>query len=265
MTTHQATSAAFSLADRLRDGRGALAGWVGFPDPIFAEAVARTPLDAVVLDMQHGLLDPVSVVGCVATIVAAGKPAVVRVPVEDFAMASRALDFGAAGIIAPMINSADDARRYVQFVKYPPRGRRSWGPGRSMVFSGVTRGNDYLAHADELTLALAMIETREGLAALDDILAVDGIDGVFVGPNDLCIALTDGATVDPESSLLDEPLARIVAASARAGKVSGVFGGRQAARFRAMGFDFVSVGHDTGYVTAGVDALLAGVGGAGGY
>ncbi|MCE1237613.1 MAG: aldolase/citrate lyase family protein [Hyphomicrobiales bacterium] len=263
MADRRDVSTAFSLAERLRAGKSAYVGWTGFPDPVFADAVARTALEAVVLDMQHGLIDSGTLVGAIAAIVAAEKPAVVRVPVEDFAMASRALDFGATGIIAPMINSAEDARRFVSFVKYPPRGRRSWGPGRSMVFSGVTQGADYLASADEMTLALAMIETREGLEALDEILAVDGIDGVFVGPNDLCIALTDGRLVDPEAALLDEPLARIVSAAKRAGKISGVFGGRQAARFRALGFDFVSVGFDTGYVAAGVAAMLGGGGGAG--
>lgn len=263
MTDERILSTAFSLAARLREGKGALVGWTGFPDPVFADAVARTALEGVVLDMQHGLIDSGALVGAIAAIVAAGKPAVVRVPVEDFAMASRALDFGAAGIIAPMINSIADAERFVQFVKYPPLGRRSWGPGRSMVFSGVTEGPAYLAAADDLTLALAMIETREGLDALDDILSVDGIDGVFVGPNDLCIALTDGRLVDPEASLLQEPLERIVAAAKRAGKISGVFGGRQAARFRALGFDFVSVGFDTGYVAAGIASMLAGVGSSG--
>lgn len=252
-------AAALSLVPRLRRGERIVAGWVGFPEPIFVEAVARTALQAVVLDMQHGLHDAVSVVAGVAAVAAAGKSAIVRVAVEDFATASRALDFGAAGVIAPMINSAADARRLVEFVKFPPRGRRSWGPGRAMVLGGIGSREAYLAQADGLTLALAMIETREGLAALDEILAVDGIDGVFVGPNDLCIALTDGAVVDPQASLLDEPLGRIVAAAHGAGKVAGIFGGSgaRAGELLRRGFDLVTVGHDDAYVAAGVGAMLA--------
>lgn len=250
---------AFSLPTRLRAGAPVWSGWLGLPDPIFADLVARSGVDAVVLDLQHGFLDPGAVVGAIAAVVAAGRPAVVRVPVEDFALASRVLDFGAAGVIAPMINSAADARRLVDFVKYPPRGRRSWGPGRGMAFSGAADRADYLARADRLTFALAMIETREGLEALDEILAVDGIDGVFVGPNDLCIALTDGAVVDPEASLLDEPLTRIASAARRAGKIAGIFGGAgaRARRLAGMGYGFVSLGMDATYVQTGLAALLA--------
>lgn len=252
-------SAAFSLAARLRSGEGAFAGWVGHTDAAFVDAVARTPLDAVVLDMQHGFLDVAAMVTDVATAAAAGKPTVVRVPVGAFATASRALDVGAAGVIAPMIDGADQARRFVEFVKYPPRGGRSWGAGRAMALAGVSSPAEWLASADGFTLAFAMIETREGLAAIDEILAVEGIDGVFVGPNDLCIALTDGATVDPEAALLDEPLARITASVKAAGKVSGIFGGpgARAGVLRRMGFDFVTLGWDVGYVQTGIAAMLA--------
>jgi len=252
-------TAAFSLAARLRSGEGAFAGWIGHTDAAFVDAVARSPLAAVVLDMQHGFLDVAAMVAGVATAAAAGKPTVVRVPVGAFATASRALDVGAAGVIAPMIDGAEDARRFVDFVKYPPRGGRSWGAGRAMALAGVSNGADWLASADGFTLAFAMIETREGLAAIDEILAVDGIDGVFVGPNDLCIALTDGATVDPEAAFLDEPLARIVAAAKAVGKLSGIFGGpgTRAGALRRMGFDFVTVGWDVGYVQTGIAAMLA--------
>lgn len=248
-----------SLARRLRAGETVVGGWVGWTAPLVIEAVARSRLEAVVLDMQHGLHDPVSVMEGVTAIAAAGKPALVRVAVGDFAMASRALDMGAAGVIAPMINSVEDARAFASFVKYPPRGGRSWGAGRAIMLSGATAGASYLGEANEATLALAMIETREALAALDDILAVDGIDGVFVGPSDLSIALSGGAQVDPEGSLLDGPLARIVTATRGAGKIVGVFGGpgARAGELARRGFGFVTVGFDGAYLRTGIDAMLA--------
>lgn len=120
---------AFRLAARLAEARPVFAGWVSLPDPLFAEQVVRTSLEAVVFDMQHGLFGIDAVPALVGAAAAAGCPAIVRAPVDDFASLARALDCGAAGVIAPMINSAADARRLVEFTKFPPRGRRSWGPG----------------------------------------------------------------------------------------------------------------------------------------
>ncbi len=260
-STSEPLAPAFRLAERLAEKAPLLAGWVSFADPLFAEIVARTSLEAVVFDMQHGLFGIDAVPGLIGAAAAAGCPAIVRAPVEDFASLARALDVGAAGVIAPMINSAADARRLVEFTKFPPRGRRSWGPGRAMALAGIATGPDYFAQADGFSVVLAMIETREGLEALDEILAVDGIDGVFVGPNDLCIALTDGGLLDPEAALLDEPLARIVAACDRTGKVAGIFGGSgaRAGELAGRGFRLVTVGHDAAYVKAGIEAMTAAV------
>ncbi len=119
-----------------------------------------------------------------------------RVPVGDFASASRLIDAGAAGVIAPMINSRADAERFASFAKFPPVGERSWGPRAALALSGLDL-QGYLASANRLTQAIAMIETREALDALDDILAVAGIDGVFIGPADLSIALEQRRQMGP--------------------------------------------------------------------
>jgi len=255
---------AFALAARLRAGEALIGGWFCPPEAEFAAMVAGGAVDAVVLDVQHGQHDLRSVIGCVAAIAGAGKPALVRLAVGDFAMAARALDVGAVGVIAPMIDSAADARAFVTQVKYPPRGRRSWGAGTAMSLLGVAEPADYLHGANDATLALAMIETREAVEAIDEILAVEGIDGVFVGPNDLCIALTDGDRADTRDPILDGALDRIVAATRAAGKIAGIFGGpaERARAFRAKGFGFVTVGFDAMYVAAGVAALLAEMGAA---
>jgi len=253
---------AFDLAGRLRAGATVQAGWMGIGDPIFAEIVARSGFDALVLDMQHGMFGPASLAGSIGAAAGAGKSVAVRVPVGDMAMASRALDMGAAAVIAPMIDTVEQARAFADAMKFAPLGRRSWGPGRAMMLSGESVAQRYLTTANRDTLALAMIETREGLDAVEDILAVPGIDGVFVGPNDLSIALSGGDRVDPHSTLVDLALTRIVEAAKGAGKIAGIFGGapERVKIVRQFGFTFVSIGHDTAYVKAGIEAMIAAAG-----
>ena len=168
-----------------------------------AEALAREGFDTVILDLQHGALDFVGASRAILAVAIAGRPAIVRPPVGDFASASRLLDAGAAGVIAPMINSRADAERFASFAKFPPLGERSWGPGAALPLSGLD-SHRYLASANGLVQAIAMIETREALEALDDILDVAGIDGVFIGPADLSIALSNGARWEPRGPAVIE-------------------------------------------------------------
>jgi 4-hydroxy-2-oxoheptanedioate aldolase len=224
---------------------GVYCAWAGINDAQVAETLAREDFDAVLLDMQHGAYDQVGAARSILSVALAGKPALVRVPVGDFATASRVVDAGAAGVIAPMINNVGDARAFADAMKFPPLGRRSWGPRACLPLSGFV-GPAYLHEANALTLAIAMIETREALAALDDILAVPGIDGVFVGPSDLSIALANGGTVEPRGPAVEAALTRIVAAAKAAGKFAGLFcfDGVQAKAARARGIAFTSISTD---------------------
>ena len=233
------------LVKAVRAG-GVFCAWSGVNDAQVAEALAREDFDAVLLDMQHGAYDQVGVGRAILSVALAGKPALARVPVGDFASASRLADAGAAGIIAPMINSVADARAFADSMKYPPLGRRSWGPRACGPLSGFV-GPAYLHEANAITLAIAMIETREALAATDDILAVPGIDGVFVGPADLSIALSTGGAVDPRGAAVDEALTKIVASAKRCGKFVGLFclDGAHAKAARARGIAFTSISTDT--------------------
>src|SRR5579871_2858370 len=125
------------LSEALAAERPVLCAWVGMSEPAVAETLAREAFDAVVLDLQHGALDFPGASRAILAVALAGKPAIARVPVGGFALASRLLDAGAAGIIAPMINSADDARRLVAFTKFLPLGERSWGPRAVLPLSGL--------------------------------------------------------------------------------------------------------------------------------
>src|SRR6476646_8027919 len=112
--------AAPSLVETLKSGATIITAWNIWPEPLLAEVAARSGFDAVTMDMQHGLHDPVSVMRGIGATHLGGKPAIVRVPVGDFAMVSRALDMGAEAVIAPMINTAEDAKAFVVAAKYPP-------------------------------------------------------------------------------------------------------------------------------------------------
>ena len=249
------------LAARLAEGETVYSGWAGWPDPLHAETLARAGFDTVTLDMQHGLHGIEGVCRCIGAVALAGRPAMVRIPLGDWGSATRALDAGASAVIAPMINSVADAQSFAEVMKYPPLGGRSWGPERAMRLGGFTNGPEYLGQANAATWAIAMIETREALAALDGILAVKGIDGVFVGPSDFSIAWSNGATVDAGLEDMMQAVEDIAARARAAGKIRMIFCTSPAlgVRYRAMGYQLLAVGWDPNYVETGARTLLEAV------
>src|SRR6202166_2268211 len=137
-------AAQFSLARRLKDGETVHTGWCPLPSPIVAETLGREGFPAVTIDQQHGLWDTAATVTGIAAIRQSGAAPIVRIPVGDFATASRVLDMGAEGVIAPMINTIEDARAFVAVAKYPPVGERSWGPHRAMTLGGIADEKTYM-------------------------------------------------------------------------------------------------------------------------
>jgi 4-hydroxy-2-oxoheptanedioate aldolase len=251
-------SESFSLAGRLRAGETVYSGWCGLASPLVAEVIAREGFSAVTIDMQHGLWDITQIVGAIAAIRHGGGAPVVRVPLGDFATASRALDFGAEGIISPMINTAADARAFVAATKYPPVGERSWGPHRATMLGGLADQKVYLKEGNALTFTLAMIETRAALENVAAIAATPGIDGLFLGPADLSIALSQGATIDPLLPDVDRELERITEAARDAGKIMGAYchTAERAVALAKRGVRFLAVGSDLGFLRAGAAAAL---------
>lgn len=239
------TSPHAALAARLRAGTPTFAAWIGLTDPAVPELLARDGLDAVILDWQHGNHTQASIAAGISAAEAGGRATLVRLAVEGFADGARILDWGAAGVIAPMINSADDAVRLVNFTKFPPVGARSWGPMRAIAAFGGSPAA-YLSGANASTVVLAMVETRAALAALDDILAVPGLDGVFAGPSDLSITLSDGAEVNAVRADVDAALDAIAAAARKHGKIAGAFAtsGERAGQLARRGFHLLSISND---------------------
>jgi 4-hydroxy-2-oxoheptanedioate aldolase len=194
----------------------------------------------------------------VTGVAASGKPAVVRIALGDNAAAARYLDLGVEAVVAPMVSSAAEARALVAATKYPPVGQRSWGPNRALSLRGFT-GQEHLERANDYSLIFAMIETRKAVDAVDEILAVDGIDGVFVGPSDLSIAWFGGAKIAPLDPALDEPIAAVAARAKAAGKLAGIFSvtADRARHFHAMGYRLIALGSDQGYLERGAREMLA--------
>jgi len=244
----------FPLARALRAGETVFSGWCTMASPLAAETLGRDGFPAVVLDIQHGLWDTASLIVGIGAVHHAGSTPVVRVPLNDFASVSRALDFGAEAIIAPMINSASDARAFAAAAKFPPLGERSWGPQRAMALQGRTVATDYLREANEGTLTLAMIETPTALNNVDDIAQTDGIDALFIGPYDLSTSLSRGTAQDVTAPEVERAIDNICAAAVKAGKIPGIYC-RDAERALAMakrGFKFLTIGSDHGFLRAGI-------------
>lgn len=249
---------AFALARRLRAGETVYASWCTLASPVVAETIAREGYACVVIDQQHGLWDIAGAIAAIAGLHSAGATPAVRVPLADFANVSRALDFGAEAIIAPMINTEADASAFASCAKYPPLGERSWGPQRAMTFQGKTDTVAYLREANEGTLTFAMIETPKALANVEAIAATPGIDGLFVGPYDLSTALSGGKAQDVQAPAVEKEIDRVCAAANKAGKIPGVYC-RDPARALAMakrGFRFITIGSDLGLIREGAAAQV---------
>lgn len=239
-----------SLADKLRSGKPVITGWSVMCAPMIAEMFARGGYPAVTIDMQHGMYDFQSTCETLALIALGGAHRIVRTPIGDNALAGRFADMGAECLIAPMINSREEATAFARAVKYPPVGDRSWSPFRAAMLNNQTQ-DEYFTTANARTLSLAMIETREAVDALDEILSVPELDGIFVGPSDLSLALSNGAGLDPNGPETAEVCGEIAARTRSAGKLAGIF---------CIGADKVREAAGQGYqlITHGIDRSLVG-------
>lgn len=241
-------------------GQPIVNAWLAVPSSYSAELVAHAGFDAVTVDGQHGMIGFDAALGMLQAI--SSTPAVPLARPSGLAPAEimRWLDAGAYGIICPMISTRADAEALVSACRYPPVGTRSYGPARGLLYGGP----DYFMHANDEIVVLAMIETVEGLTNLEAIVATPGLDGIYIGPNDLCVALGKPPVSESRDPVASEAIERIRAATVAAGKIAGIFcsGGEAAAQRRREGFDLVTPGNDAtllrGAATAAAAAARAG-------
>ena len=240
------------LRDLWQSGQAARNGWLSLPGAFSAELMAAQPWDALTVDMQHGLIDYAALTTMLPA--AGDMPILVRVPWLAEGDIMKTLDAGAAGIICPMINTRADAERFAACVRYPPAGRRSFGPIRAQV----RWGTDYYRRANDEIVALAMIETREAVANADAILTTPGIDGVYIGPADLSCSYGVTPSFAPEDPEVLQAIDAIFAAAQRHHAVAGIHtndANTAATRIR-QGFSLVTVATDARLISAGAAAAL---------
>lgn len=236
-------------------GRAAVNGWLAIPSILSAEALSRSGWDSVTVDLQHGTADPAWMLAMLPVIQSSGAVPLVRVPWNDPGDVMRALDAGALGVICPMIETAAEARRFVSACLYPPRGARSFGPIRARL----AWGDGYAAAANDVVLPIAMIETRAALDNLDEILAVEGLGAVYIGPSDLSSALGFAPGFDRREPEMMAAIGRVLERARARGVPACIHCGEPAyaAEMVARGFSLVTIGSDARFVEAGSKATVA--------
>jgi 4-hydroxy-2-oxoheptanedioate aldolase len=246
------------LKQLLSSGQPARGAWLGIPSPFSARLLSRLPLDWLVVDAEHAPFDDMTLSLTVAAIAEADGPTpLVRIAQATVENIKRALDAGAYGIIAPMINTPAEAAQVVAWAKFPPQGQRSFGSAYAGLAFGQSMAEYFHASNDQAIVGI-QIESEAAIANLDEIFNVKGIDLVFVGPIDLSISLGLDPFADAPDPTFQRVLQRIIA-SARPHRLPlGIFcsnGQAAAARIRE-GFQFVNVTSDTGGLLRHVQAEL---------
>ncbi len=244
-----------TFRDALAGADRPLAGmWVCSGSPLVAEICAGAGLDWLLIDMEHSPNGLESVLAQLQAVGAYPVTPVVRVPIGDVVTLKQVLDLGAQNLLVPMVSSAAEAEELVAAVRYPPRGRR--GVGSALARSARwNRVDDYLSNADEHVSLFVQIETAEGIAAAAEIAAVDGVDGVFVGPSDLAASMgLLGQQTHPD---VVAAVRGAFAAVRAAGKPVGVnaFDPAAAQSYLDAGAAFLLVGADVALLARGSEAL----------
>jgi 4-hydroxy-2-oxoheptanedioate aldolase len=236
-------------------GDAVLNGWLSIPSTVTAEMVARQDYDAIVVDLQHGLIDYQTALAMIQAIEAASDATVIgRPPWNEPGIIMKLLDAGAWGILCPMINNPADAEALVRACHYAPRGFRSVGPTRAMMVYGPS----YIQDANRHVITLAMIETREAFDKVEAIARTPDLSGLYIGPSDLAQSLGYPIQLDPTGADTMAAIERILGAAKAAGIKAGMHC-MMPDYARAMvdkGFDFVTLGNDVRMLTAEVAARV---------
>lgn len=253
-----------SVANLLRrqaaGGEPLLCAWSTLGSAFAAEVVGRSGADLVVVDVEHGLVGWDGAIPIVVTLSAAGIPVLVRVSSHEPIEIMKALDAGAAGVVVPHVESAHQAAAVAGACRYPPEGRRSWGPTRASL---LEQGEGDTFAANRSVVCIAMLETAAAVARVDEIVATPGIDAVIVGSNDLALDLleTDGSVAAVKGSQeFEGRLAAVASACSDAGIVAGapVLPSFSAERLDALGFGLIVGASDAALLRSAAAREFAG-------
>ncbi len=250
-----------ALDEVLRSGRTAVCGWLSVGDPYLAEVLSYAGYDTVVVDLQHGMFGLDRAPALLQAVGSGPAVPLARCPSHDPSTIGKLLDAGAYGIICPAVDNPGQAAAFVAACRYPPTGARSFGPSRGLLYGGA----DYVAHADRTIMAWAMVESAVAVEAVEAIAATPGLDGIYVGPNDLALSYGEPPGALADSPRTSDALRRVAAAARAAGRWAGVFcaDGATARDMAELGFHLVTPGNDIGVLRQAVVERIATARGAG--
>lgn len=223
--------------------------WLSVPAAYSAEIIAHQGFDSITIDLQHGQADYSSMCAMLTAVSTTATVPLVRVQWNDPGEMMRALDAGAYGVICPTINNRAEAERFVGACRYAPIGYRSVGPNRASLYAG----SDYLAKSNETVLAIAQIETADGLKNVEEIATIKGLDMLYVGPSDLGLSLGREPRMDPTDPVVVQAIDKVLATAHAHGLTAAIYciSLDYANAMFAKGFDLVTVASDAGLIAAG--------------
>ncbi|MEJ8826474.1 aldolase/citrate lyase family protein [Variovorax humicola] len=243
------------LREIWKSGGAAVNGWLAIPSGFSAEMMAHQGWDSLTIDLQHGMVDYQAMVGMLQGISTTHTVPIVRVPWLEPGILMKTLDAGAYGVICPMVNTREDAQKLVAWTHYAPQGTRSFGPIRALLHGGA----DYPQHANDTIVTFAMIETAKALDNLDDILSVEGLDAIYIGPSDLSLALGCRPVFDDVDPKAQQAIDHILERARAHGVVAGIHNGNANGALARIGkgFQFATVSSDARLMAAGAQQVLA--------
>jgi 4-hydroxy-2-oxoheptanedioate aldolase len=236
-------------------GGAAINGWLTIGSSFSAEVMAHAGWDSLTLDLQHGPLDYTTALPMLQAISSTPVTPMARVPWNEPGIIMKLLDAGCYGIICPMINTRAECERFVASCRYAPQGFRSFGPTRAVLYGGA----DYSQHANQTIITMAMIETAEAYANLDDILSVPGLDAIYVGPSDLSLSMTGRVAMDHSESPMLDAVLTIRDAAKRHGIIAGIHtvDPHYTARMVQEGFQFLTIASDSRLLTVACEQAMS--------
>ena len=244
------------LKEIFKSGKSAINGWLQIPNSFTAELMANQNWDSLTLDMQHGVIDYPNAVGMLQAISTTNVVPMARVNWNEPGQIMKILDAGAYGIICPMVSNKKEAENFIKACMYPPDGFRSYGPIRGLVYGGP----DYAEESNNEILKFAMIETKESLENLDDIMETPGLDGIYIGPADLSLAIGEKPSFDkPEGDPVYKVIMKILEHAKKNDLIAGIQNGQPeyAEKMINKGFQLVTIGSDQRYMTAASKTALS--------
>lgn len=240
----------------MEEGKPVINGWLQIPNSFSAEVMANIGWDSLTIDMQHGVIDYPNALQMLQAISATETTPLARVNWNEPGQIMKILDAGCYGVICPMVSNRNEAERFVQACMYPPDGYRSYGPIRGLIYGG----SDYGDHANSEILKLAMIETKEALDNLDEIMSTPGLDGIYIGPADLSLAISEKPAFD---NLPGTPVYKKIEEILQKAKKNKIFAGIHNATadyakiMIDIGFNLVTVASEQRFMTNGAKEVVS--------